>query len=187
MHVFISVDVEAAGPNPSQYSLLSIGACVVANPQQTFYVELQPVNDNALPEALAVSGLTLEGVRERGMPPAEAMAHFESWLDQVVPEGSRPLFVAFNAPFDWMFVADYFHRFLGRNPFGHAALDIKALYMGLTGVPWTHTSMQYISSRFLDDRPLTHHALCDALDQAEIMQAILAETQGRHESQPTGP
>ena len=181
MHVFISVDVETAGPNPSQYSLLSIGACVVTNPQQTFYVELQPVNDNALTEALAVSGLTLEGTRERGVPPAEAMAHFEAWLNQVVPEGSRPLLVAFNAPFDWMFVADYFHRFLGRNPFGHAALDIKALYMGLTGVPWTRTSMKYISSHYLDDRPLTHHALRDAIDQAEILQAILVETQARRE------
>ena len=27
-----------------------------------------------------------------------------------------------------MFVNDYFHRFLGRNPFGHAALDLKAFF-----------------------------------------------------------
>ena len=29
---YISVDVEAAGPIPGTYSLLSIGACVVGNP-----------------------------------------------------------------------------------------------------------------------------------------------------------
>ena len=51
----ISVDVETAGPNPSQYSLLSIGACMVCDPQRTFYVELQPVNDNFLPSALTIS------------------------------------------------------------------------------------------------------------------------------------
>ncbi len=183
MHTFISVDVETAGPNPNQYSLLSIGACTVGEPQQTLYVELQPVNDNALPEALAISGLTLEGAREHGLAPGEAMASFEAWLTRVVPGESRPLFVAFNAPFDWMFVADYFHRFLGRNPFGHAALDIKALYMGLTGLPWSKTSMRFLSSRYLKNRNLSHHALRDAIDQAEILQAILAESRARHERQ----
>ena len=179
MRVYISVDVETAGPNPSQYSLLSIGACTVSDPRHTFYVELQPVNDNALPEALAISGLSLEQLRENGLPPAEAMARFESWLDEMVPKSGRPLFVAFNAPFDWMFVNDYFHRYLGRNPFGHAALDIKALYMGLTGVTWSETSMQTVASRYLEDRPLIHHALRDAVDQAEILQKILAEVRAR--------
>lgn len=183
MHTFISVDVETAGPNPTNYSLLSIGACTVGDPRQTFYVELQPVNDNALPEALAISGLTLEGVRENGLEPGEAMASFDAWLAKVVPEESRPLFVALNAAFDWMFVADYFHRFLGRNPFGHAALDIKALYMGLTGVPWSETSMRFLSSRYLNDRNLSHHALSDAIDQAEILTAILAECRARNEHQ----
>ena len=37
---YISVDVETAGPNPGQYSLLSIGACLVFVPAKTFYVEL---------------------------------------------------------------------------------------------------------------------------------------------------
>ncbi len=35
-------------------------------------------------------------------------------------------FVAFNASFDWMFVKDYFHRFLGRNTFGHADVQDQA-------------------------------------------------------------
>jgi hypothetical protein len=41
-----------------------------------------------------------------------------------------------------MFVNSYFHRFLGRNPFGHAALDMKAFFMGLTGVKWSETALQ---------------------------------------------
>ena len=40
------------------------------------------------------------------------------------------VFVGFNAPFDWSFVNYYFHRFLGHNPFGFTAVDIKAYYMG---------------------------------------------------------
>jgi DNA polymerase III epsilon subunit-like protein len=184
LEAHVSVDVEAAGPNPSQYSLLSIGACLVADPQRAFYVELQPVNDNATPEALAVSRLSLEQLAERGLPPAEAMARFEAWLAAEIPPDRQPIFVAFNAPFDWMFVNDYFHRFLGRNPFGHAALDLKALYMGLAGVHWSETTMQHVSARYLSGRHLAHHALRDAQDQAELFQAMLAEAASRGRGWP---
>lgn len=181
LEAYVSVDVETAGPNPSQYSLLSIGACLVADPQRTFYVELQPVNDNATPEALEVSRLSLEELAKRGLPPTKAMARFEAWLAAEIPTGQQPIFVAFNAPFDWMFVNDYFHRFLGRNPFGHAALDLKAFYMGLTGVHWSETTMRYVAARYLSDRRLMHYALQDAQDQAELFQKMLAEAaaQGR--------
>jgi len=172
---FVSVDVETAGPNPSQYSLLSIGACLVVDPQRGFYVELQPVNDDALPEALAISGLALAELAEHGLPPAEALARFEDWLAEVVPSEQQPVFVGFNAPFDWMFVNDYFHRFLGRNPFGHTALDLKAFYMGLTGARWAETGMGHVAARYLGGRPLSHHALRDAQDQAELFQKMLVE------------
>jgi len=178
LETFISIDVETAGPNPGRYSLLSIGACTLIPPQETFYVELQPVSMEATPEALLVSGLSLEKLKQRGLPPAEAMAKFEEWLQSVVPAGSRPVFLAFNAPFDWMFVHDYFHRYLGRNPFGHSALDIKAFFMGMAGVTWKETSMRQVARRYLDDRHLAHHALHDALDQAEIFVKMLAEAKG---------
>jgi DNA polymerase III epsilon subunit-like protein len=176
--IYISIDVETAGPNPGLYSLLSIGACVIDSPEKTFYVELKPVNREMLPDTHAVHGLSIQALEKRGLPPAKALARFESWLEQVVPGNSRPVFVAFNAPFDWMFVCDYFHRFLGRNPFGHTALDIKAYAMGLGGTTWGETSMAHISKRYLEDRPLSHHALQDAIDQAEIFRKIL-ENSGR--------
>ena len=175
LETFVSVDVETAGPNPGQYSMLSIGACMVCDPQRTFYVELQPVNDDFKPEALAVAKLSLEELALHGLPPAEAMARFEAWALAELPADRRPIFVAFNAPFDWMFVCDYFYRYLGRNPFGYTALDLKALHMGLAGVPWAETSMRHVAARYLDDRQLTHHALQDALDQAELLRNMLAE------------
>jgi len=172
---YISVDVETAGPNPSQYSLLTIGACTLTDHPSSFYVELKPVNMHFVPEALAISRLSMERLAERGLEPAEAMRNFEAWLKAETPEGQKPLLLAFNAPFDWMFVNDYFHRYLGRNPFGHTALDIKAFYMGLTGVSWDETSMRYISQIYLGDRQLTHHALRDAMDQAEIFRKMQAQ------------
>jgi len=172
---YISVDIEAAGPNPSQYSLLTIGACTMQERQSTFYVEIKPVNMNSVPEALAISRLSMERLAERGHEPAEAMRSFEGWLKAEVPSGQRPLFVSFNAPFDWMFVCDYFHRFLGRNPFGHTALDIKAFYMGIKSVTWEETTMREVGLRYLGTRQLTHHALRDAMDQAEIFRKLLDE------------
>lgn len=174
--VYIVVDVESAGPNPSTYSLLTIGACTIAEPQQTFYVELRPVNMKFVPEALAVSKLSMERLAERGESPKTALAQFESWIKAQVSEGQTPVFVAFNASYDWSFVNDYFHRYLGRNPFGHAALDIKSYYMALAGVSWAETSMRFVGPRYLTDQQLTHHALRDSMDQAIIFRKMLAET-----------
>jgi len=178
----ISVDVETAGPNPDQYALLSIGACLATDPQSTFYAELQPVSRNFVPEALAISGLSLETLSDEGVPPAEAMTRFEAWVKAQVPADQPSIFVAFNAPFDWMFVNAYFYRFLGHNPFGYTALDLKAFYMGLTGVPWAETTMANVSARYLSGRQLTHHALRDAQDQAEILQRMIKEATIRRES-----
>jgi DNA polymerase III epsilon subunit-like protein len=103
------------------------------------------------------------------------MAQFDTWLKEVVPAGQRPIFVAFNAPFDWMFVSEYFHRFLGHNPFGHSALDIKAYYMGLSGSTWKETAMRNVSEYLLDGRNISHNALEDAIDQAEMFERLLDE------------
>ena len=176
LHTFICVDVETSGPYPGKYSLLSIGACTLLEPRQTFYVELQPIGPNFDPKAVAISGLDLTELSKTGLPPNEAMARFARWLKDVLPSGSKPIFVAFNAPFDWMFVSDYFYRFLGRQPFGYAALDIKAFFMGMAGVSWAETSMKYVSQRYLEDRHLTHNALKDAIDQAEIFVKMLADS-----------
>jgi ribonuclease T len=177
--VFISVDVETAGPHPGQYALLSIGACLVYNPAQTFYAELKPDRPAAWPEAMAIHGLSLAELTERGRPPAEALAQFEAWIQAQTPAGWQPVFAAFNAPFDWLFVAEYFHRYLGRNPFGHAALDLKSFYMGLTGARWLETSVRHVAARYGLRRELTHHALRDALDQAALFRAMLEEAQQR--------
>ncbi len=175
VEVFISVDIEAAGPNPHDYSLLTIGACVVEDTSQMFYVELQPVSSKFVPEALAISRLSMERLKKNGASPDKAMTQFEAWV-QAQASGERiPVFVAFNAAFDWMFINDYFHRYLGRNPFGHTALDIKAFYMGLAGVRWEETSMRFVGQRYLDDQQLTHHALRDAMDQALIFRKMLDE------------
>jgi ribonuclease T len=175
--IYVCVDVETAGPYPDQYAMLSIGACLVEDLSITFYIELQPDRDDFLPEAVAISGLSIDSLRQHGSPPQAAMQAFADWIRDVIPEGRRAVFVAFNAPFDWMFVNDYFYRYLGYNPFGHNALDIKAVYMGFAGVSWSETSMKQISTVLLQEKHLVHNALSDAQDQAEIFREILIRSQ----------
>ncbi len=176
---YISVDVETAGPNPAEYSLLAIGACTLFEPLETFYVELQPDQEAFLPEALQISGLNMDELRKHGVPPQQAMQTFADWVKVVTPAGSRPVFVAFNAPFDWSFVNDYFHRYLGHNPFGHSALDIKAYFMGWRGVAWSETGMDAVSEYLTGKRTLSHQALQDARVQGELFRKMLEEAKRR--------
>jgi ribonuclease T len=185
--VYIVVDVETSGPNPSHYALLAIGACTLGEPRQTFYTELQPDKEAFTAEAISVSGLSLDRLTAKGTPPAQAMQEFAHWLGQVVPQDAQAVFTAFNAPFDWMFVADYFHRYLGRNPFGYKALDMKAYFMGLLGVSWEQTSHQYISNRYSEKTDLSHNALADAIDEAELFEAMLAEQKARETNRGGNP
>jgi ribonuclease T len=171
--VYISVDIEAAGPIPGEYSLLSIGACVVGREGQSFYAELKPLNRNAVPEALAVSGFDLDALERDGQDPAGAMAGFSEWVENVA-EGRVPVFVGFNAGFDWGFVNWYLHKFLGKNPFGFAPLDIKAYYMGLAGCAWQETTSGQLPREFQPSSPQTHNALDDAKSQAEIFEKLIS-------------
>jgi ribonuclease T len=180
---FVSVDIETSGPTPGRYSMLSIGACLVDAPEHGFYVELKPTSDIVVDTAQAIGGFSLEQLAQDGVEPGEAMQRFADWVAREVPTGTVPVFVGFNAAFDWMFVADYFDRFLGHNPFGHAALDIKSFTMGMAGVTWAQTSMRFLAPKYLHGRKLTHNALGDARDQAEIFAAVRAESA---RSQPPG-
>jgi DNA polymerase III epsilon subunit-like protein len=172
--VLISVDIEASGDSPSTGSLLSIGACLVDDPTVGIYLELKPVPDRPWSaDAERVHGLTAEALTRDGLVPAEAMRQLDAWVTHIAA-GRWPVFVGFNAPFDWMFVADAFWRYLGRNPFGISALDLKSLYMGRAGVArWEETRKARIAQELGLHFDQTHNALDDARDQARLGQVLL--------------
>lgn len=172
--VLISVDVETSGPIPGEFSMLSIGACAVDAPDNQFECILKPVNTNADPGALAISGLSMEALERTGLSPSDALERFDTWIAELTGSSGQPVMVGFNAPFDWSFVNYYFHRFLGRNPFGFTALDIKAYYMGVACTSWHDTRSSVMRRKLGASLEGDHHALQDALAQAELFRLARA-------------
>jgi len=168
---YVSVDIEAAGPIPGDYSLLSIGACLVTNPNVRFYIEIHPMNTEVTVWPATHLADLIKRCWEKAPMPIVAMKKFAEWLAENVK--GKPVFVGFNAVFDFKFVDWYFHHFLGDNPFGINALDIKALSMGKFGREWSETNKGDIKRALGITTPHTHNALQDAIEQAEICRMVL--------------
>jgi hypothetical protein len=178
--VYISVDVEADGSVPLVHSLLSLGACVAGTFDGkvfrrvdplgcTFYAELRPVSDEFNPAAVAVAGLDRARLAVEGEKPGVAMRRFVAWVHEAA-RGGRPVFVAYPASFDWPWVAAYLGRYAtGESPFGHSGvLDMKTLYVVKAGVRIGKAAKRAMPRELLSTRPHTHHALDDAVEQAEL-------------------
>lgn len=114
----------------------------------------------------------MEMLKQEGLAPPDAMQAFRDWLVQLCGTSHKPICVGLNAPFDWSFINYYFHQFSSDNPFGIAALDIKALYMGATGCTWAETASKHMAKRLQPKLKGTHDALEDALYQAELFKLI---------------
>lgn len=161
----IIVDVEADGPCPGIYSMISFGAVVFDHRgefTQTFYGQLRPMTDYYIEEALKVSGFTREETEEFPEP-AETMKAFADWLKEVSP--GQPFFLSDNNGFDWQFINYYFHYFLEENPFGHSSTNIGSLYKGME-------KSMFGNFKHLRKTKHTHHPVDDAKGNAEALFAM---------------
>jgi DNA polymerase III epsilon subunit-like protein len=165
---YFMVDVEADGPIPGRYSMVSVGAIVVEpGLQRTFYGRLRPISDQFVPAALAVSKLSRE--ETLAFPDAgEVMREFASWIADGTQ--GRPMFISDNNGFDWQFINWYFHAFLGKNPFGHSSTNLGSLYKGV---------VMDVSKNFklLRRTRHTHNPVDDARGNAEAL-LYLRDTMG---------
>jgi hypothetical protein len=183
LEIYVSTDVETDGPIPGVYSMLSIGSAAYL-PDKTmlggFTVNLETLPGAAQhpetmkwwegqPEAWAAC-------RKDVQPPEEAMRAYLAWLKSLPGE---PVFVAYPAAFDFMYVCWYLNRFAGENPFGWHALDIKTFAMALMGRDFLDTVKRNMPRHWFDDLPYTHKALDDAVSQGALFCNMLAEHRGK--------
>ena len=173
--LYIAVDVEADGPIPGPYSMISLGMAVAGRPELTFYTELRPISDDFVPAALAVSGLDRDRLLRDAPTPEAAMSAAAKWVNGLRRVG-RPVFLAAPAVWDGMFVHWYFVRYTGRSPFGAtgSGVDLRSFWMGLTGAEWSGTRKGKIKHALgLTGVPHTHHAGEDAAELAQVFDAML--------------
>jgi DNA polymerase III epsilon subunit-like protein len=191
---YFCIDVEASGPVPGHFNLLSVGCAHVRRYQGVYqrfddlYVELRPIFPGFDPAAMAVNRLDADRLRAEALTPERAMARVVEWIeDQRHGKKDRPVFVAHNAPFDWMYFAFYCVQTGVPNPFGHSALDTKALAMGRLGISWNQTSLKNVTSLLPEVQPqdpdLLHHAGEDARYLARVFAALM----NRGEPAPPAP
>jgi hypothetical protein len=185
--IYFSTDVEADGPVPGPYSMISFGLCVAGKfgaggfqsykPfERTYYAELKPISDAFVPAALAVSGLDRDRLIAEGQDPAQAMTTVAAWVTQTAAElGGQPVFAAYPLGFDWMWMYWYFLQYAeGGSPFGHSrAIDIKSLYAARASVPIGWSTKRQIPRHLMSRRSHTHNALDDAMEQAELFQNLM--------------
>jgi DNA polymerase III alpha subunit (gram-positive type) len=170
---YIAVDVEASGPCPPLYSLISIGAVVIGrNNPQTFYRELAPLEGAQFNEgALNACGYTQEELEsytnDDFYDPFVVMHDFETWI-KMVSNGSRVILVTDNPYFDSAYLNYYFHAYVGRNPFGFSSFSLTSFYKG-------HQKNMKASFKHLRKTKHTHNALDDAKGNAEAFLTIMRD------------
>jgi len=180
--IYISTDVETDGPVPGPHSMLSLGAAAYTAYKQllsTFSANLETLPGASAhpktaawwqtqPEAWAACRKDLED-------PAAAMVRHVEWIRSL--EG-RPVFVAYPAGFDFLFVYWYLMRFVGESPFGFSALDVKSFAMALLKTDFRQTGKRTMPRRWFDPLPHTHVALDDAIEQGALFCNMLRESRG---------
>lgn len=182
--VFFSADVETDGPIPGPFSALSFALVFAGTfdgerfqrPAQydlALYKELRPISDNYQEQALVVNGLDRNRLLLLGQDPKEAMSEAYDWVESISGVGN-PVLVAYPVSFDWTWLYWYFIQFSPKgSPFGYSqCFDIKTAYAVKNNALMRDSSRSKLPSVLLPNRPHTHHALDDAVEQAEIFANI---------------
>jgi hypothetical protein len=177
--VYFSADIETDGPIPGEFSMLSF-AFVAAGAfdgeefsrssfETNFYRELRPISENFQQEALAVNGLDRGQLLAKGGDPALVMTEASDWIRAVTGDGN-PILVAFPLSFDWSWLYWYFVKFArGGSPFNHSlCYDVKTAYAVKAAVPISEAGKSKMLPSLRPQTRHTHHALEDAVEQAEI-------------------
>ncbi|MBL9136917.1 MAG: 3'-5' exoribonuclease [Verrucomicrobiales bacterium] len=177
--IYVSTDVEADGPIPGPYSMLSLGSAAFQSDKTligTFEVNLEPLpGATGHPETMAwwaENREAWEAATKNPRPAEVAMKEYVAWLDGLP---GHPVFVGYPASFDFLFVYWYLIRFTGRSPFSFSALDIKTMAMVMLGKDYRRTVKRAMPRRWFDDLPHRHRALDDAIEQGTLFCNMLAE------------
>jgi hypothetical protein len=179
---YVSTDVEADGPIPGRYSMLSFGSAAF-NPDgrmvSTFSANLDVLPEakqdprtmdwwKTQPEAWAAHRVGTE-------PPQIVMPRYVKWVKGL---GGRPVFVGYPTGFDFTWIYWYLIEFAGESPFSFSALDIKTMAMTVLKTEFRDTTKRRFPKAWFGKSRHTHVAVDDAIEQGELFCNILKEVRG---------
>jgi hypothetical protein len=176
--IYVSTDVEADGPIPGPHSMLSFGSAAFTADKTlltTFSANLSTLPDAAAdPKTMEwwkTEPVAWEECRKNPQDPAQVMPAYVKWLKSL---NGEPVFVAYPAAYDFMFVYWYLMRFAGESPFSFSALDIKTYAMSVLGTTYKEATKKNMPKQWFDLLPHTHKALDDAIAQGALFCNMLA-------------
>jgi len=179
IEIYISTDVETDGPIPGPHSMLSFGSAAYTGNKElisTFSANLETLDGATAHPKTAEWWLTQpeawEVCRKNLEAPAMAMSRYLTWVKSLQ---GRPVFVAYPAGFDFLFVYWYLIRFVGESPFSHSALDVKSFAMAVLKKNYRDSTKKNMPKHWFDKMPHTHVALDDALEQGALFCNMLKE------------
>lgn len=179
MTVYFSVDVETTGPCPSLGNLLSIGVDTLGaagEKRPRFYATIwyeQLKWDAATKEWWKQQDFDIwNAAREGARLPLVVATQFKNFIEYLAPVPADRCFVACPVAFDWPWINDLFLQWIGHNPFGHRALDLRSLHIGVDrDAEWNMERIKWDKFYVASGRP--HHALDDAIAQRKMLEALL--------------
>jgi hypothetical protein len=193
--MYFSADVETDGPIPGPFSILSFALVHAGSfdgrrfltPKDytlSFYRELRPISENYQAEALRVNGLDRDRLCREGQTPETAMTEAFEWIKNIAAH-AKPVLVAYPLSFDWAWLYWYFTRFAAKgSPFNHSlCFDIKTAFAVKASIPISEAGRSKLLPSLRPEGKHTHHALGDAIEQAEIFSRIF-RWEGTHGGNP---
>jgi hypothetical protein len=177
--IYVSTDVEADGPIPGPHSMLSFGSAAYTPDKMlvaTFSANLEllpgAVGHPETMEFWAKNPAAWAATRTSLEPPEVAMQRYVAWVEALP---GQPVFVAYPAAYDFLFVYWYMMRFVGQSPFSHSALDVKTFAMVMLKTGYRESTKRNMPKRWFDPLPHSHVALDDAIEQGALFCNMLAE------------
>lgn len=184
--VYVSTDIESDGPIPGPNSMLSFGSVAFDDAGKelgTFSRNLETLpgaaGDEATMKWWAGQKEAWEACRTNTVAPATAMHDYVAWVEQLP---GKPVFVGYPVVFDFLFVHWYLHKFVGKSPFSHSALDMKTMAMTLLGEPFRYrdaTKRNMPRAWFPPGETHNHVALDDAREQGLLFLSMMKELRSR--------
>ncbi len=172
--VFVSTDIESDGHLPGKHSMLSFAAAALNIDRQvldTFERNLETLPyAEQCPDTMAFWAKYPEAyqrTRENCIHPAQAFNEFRDWTNSLKKYGP-PIFMVYPGRFDMRFIDWYSLSFINESLLGRSSIDLKTYAYATLKMPFRRCVKKNFPKKWFTNRPHTHVALDDAIEQGEL-------------------